>query len=68
MSKPTPRTLYEKLFDEHVAVRKDNGAVLLYIGEEQPPVLLIRIAYLEIADRHLIHEVSSPVRRDSILG
>lgn len=45
MSEPAPRTLYEKLFYEHVAVRKDNGAALLYIGEE-PPVSLIWIAYV----------------------
>ncbi|KAH6622507.1 isopropylmalate isomerase large subunit [Chaetomium tenue] len=31
MSVPKPRTLYQKLFDEHVAVWKDNGAALLYI-------------------------------------
>ena len=36
MSVPKPRTLYQKLFDEHVAVWKDNGTALLYIGAEQP--------------------------------
>lgn len=27
-----PRTLYEKLFDDHVVAERDDGTVLLYIG------------------------------------
>ncbi|KAK4139944.1 aconitase family-domain-containing protein [Dichotomopilus funicola] len=31
MAATKPRTLYDKLFEEHVAAEQDNGAVLLYI-------------------------------------
>ncbi|KAL8836823.1 MAG: hypothetical protein Q9176_006056 [Flavoplaca citrina] len=39
-----PRTLYEKILDDHIIAEREDGTVLLYI------------------DRHLIHEVTSPVR------
>ncbi|KAI9729753.1 MAG: 3-isopropylmalate dehydratase [Cirrosporium novae-zelandiae] len=40
---PKPRTLYDKVFEDHVVDEKDDGTILLYI------------------DRHLVHEVTSPV-------
>ena len=41
---PPPRTLYDKVFQDHIVDEKEDGTVLLYI------------------DRHLVHEVTSPVR------
>lgn len=32
MAATKPRTLYDKLFEEHIAAEQENGAVLLYIG------------------------------------
>ncbi|KAI4262188.1 MAG: hypothetical protein L6R42_002629 [Xanthoria sp. 1 TBL-2021] len=34
LSDKKPRTLYDKIFDDHVVAEKDNGTVLLYIGLE----------------------------------
>lgn len=28
-----PRTIYDKLFHQHVVMEKDDGTVLLYIGK-----------------------------------
>ena len=36
-----PRTLYEKIFDNHIAAERDDGTVLMYVGEQQ----LIAIAF-----------------------
>lgn len=38
-----PRTLYDKVLDQHIVNEQSDGTVLLYI------------------DRHLVHEVTSPV-------
>lgn len=40
---PPPRTLYDKVFQDHIVDERDDGTILLYI------------------DRHLVHEVTSPV-------
>ena len=39
----TARTLYDKIWDEHVVHTEEDGTAILYI------------------DRHLVHEVTSPV-------
>ena len=38
-----PRTLYDKVLQDHIVDERDDGTLLLYI------------------DRHLVHEVTSPV-------
>ena len=39
-----PRTLYDKVLDNHIVNEQSDGTILIYI------------------DRHLVHEVTSPVR------
>ncbi len=29
-----PRTLYDKVFQDHIVDERDDGTILLYIGEE----------------------------------
>jgi 3-isopropylmalate dehydratase len=58
-----PRTLYDKVFEDHIVDEKDDGTILIYIGKlpafaAEPPGLS---ADSKI-DRHLVHEVTSPVR------
>lgn len=56
-----PRTLYDKVFQDHIVDERDGGTILLYIGARVIasscfcPVLTFCI------DRHLVHEVTSPV-------
>lgn len=38
-----PKTLYDRVFGDHIVDEKEDGTILLYI------------------DRHLVHEVTSPV-------
>lgn len=35
---PTPRTLYDKVFQDHIVDERDDGTILLYIGlwDEMP--------------------------------
>jgi 3-isopropylmalate dehydratase len=61
----TPQTLYDKVFSAHIVDEKLDGTILLYIG-----MFLFAKFYLlnTVAnkswpkDRHLVHEVTSPVR------
>ncbi|GKT92988.1 3-isopropylmalate dehydratase [Colletotrichum tofieldiae] len=53
----TPQTLYDKVLQAHVVDEKLDGTILLYIATRAGD----RIADSgQIADRHLVHEVTSP--------
>jgi homoaconitase/3-isopropylmalate dehydratase large subunit len=55
-----PQTLYDKVFRDHIVDEKNDGTILLYIGEQHPGGSVA--TFLTIAlDRHLVHEVTSPV-------
>ncbi len=32
-AEPKPRTLYDKVFQDHIVDERDDGTILLYIGE-----------------------------------
>jgi hypothetical protein len=59
-----PQTLYDKVFEDHIVNEQDDGTILLYIGTH----ILVRLLKIskkltpKFADRHLVHEVTSPVR------
>lgn len=57
-----PQTLYDKVFEDHIVDEKEDGTILLYIG-----VFAVAAApdypTDSCADRHLVHEVTSPVRK-----
>ena len=57
-----PRTLYDKVFQDHIVDEREDGTILLYIGGPLPRTAFVRTHNLMIwADRHLVHEVTSPV-------
>lgn len=59
-SENRPRTLYDKVFQDHIVEEQLDGTILLYIGQWQ--LQLYRMSRANsIADRHLVHEVTSPV-------
>ena len=62
-----PQTLYDKVLSKHIVDEKLDGTLLLYIGMSAT----VGPLYLSLAapkltstppDRHLVHEVTSPVR------
>lgn len=68
VAESVPQTLYDKVLAAHVVDEKLDGTVLLYIG-------MLNINWgtwgiftfysanlLRTIDRHLVHEVTSPVR------
>ncbi len=55
-----PQTLYDKVFQDHVVDEKEDGTVLLYIGGGVADPVLEYLTNLR-TDRHLVHEVTSPV-------
>lgn len=55
-----PQTLYDKVFQDHVVDEKEDGTVLLYIGETVAIPIMKHLTKLH-TDRHLVHEVTSPV-------
>ena len=57
-----PRTLYDKVFSDHIVDEKLDGTILLYIGKisRVNPSSYIPLTFA--TDRHLVHEVTSPVR------
>ena len=58
-----PQTLYDKVFSDHIVDERDDGTILLYIGEIDCIDILECTIELTIGtDRHLVHEVTSPVR------
>ena len=56
-----PQTLYDKVLRDHIVDEKEDGSLLLYIGKSRVvspgEYQLISMC----ADRHLVHEVTSPV-------
>lgn len=56
-----PQTLYDKVFEDHIVEEKEDGTVLLYIGMVNRVHSWFRADTR--ADRHLVHEVTSPVRK-----
>lgn len=59
-----PQTLYDKILADHVVDEKLDGTILLYIGMQNPGPTSRWIPRLTLrtTDRHLVHEVTSPVR------
>lgn len=56
-----PRTLYDKVFEDHIVDERDDGTILLYIGIG-PSLRILEIKlFWTFPDRHLVHEVTSPV-------
>ena len=53
-----PRTLYDKVFQDHVVNEQSDGTILLYIGMR--PAAKSSVVRLICLDRHLVHEVTSP--------
>lgn len=54
-----PQTLYDKVFEDHIVEEKEDGTILLYIGAL---IALLSHVYTDNStDRHLVHEVTSPV-------
>lgn len=56
-----PRTLYDKVFDAHIVDEREDGTILLYIGRGYPQLMMVTMILTPTADRHLVHEVTSPV-------
>ena len=59
------QTLYDKVFQDHIVDERLDGTILLYIGT---PMLFIEPNCISLdhcanlfTDRHLVHEVTSPV-------
>lgn len=59
-----PQTLYDKILAAHVVDERLDGTVLLYIGMRDYYSLCPKgyTNLCRIIDRHLVHEVTSPVR------
>jgi 3-isopropylmalate dehydratase len=54
-----PRTLYDKVFQDHIVDERLDGTILLYIGTY---TVIIHSTHPDsLTDRHLVHEVTSPV-------
>lgn len=56
---PKPRTLYDKVFQDHIVHEKSDGTITLYIGMKLK-AWFDRLINSFLTDRHLVHEVSSP--------
>jgi hypothetical protein len=61
-SEGAPRTLYDKVFKDHIVDERLDGTILLYIGMPRPFGFAIGLIANFCKDRHLVHEVTSPVR------
>jgi 3-isopropylmalate dehydratase len=58
-----PRTLYDKVFQDHIVDERLDGTILLYIGALTFfHVIELTFTLTFCTDRHLVHEVTSPVR------
>lgn len=56
-----PKTLYDKVFDQHIVNEQDDGTCLLYIGMPNTSCgLHLKPSSNASTDRHLVHEVTSP--------
>ena len=58
-----PQTLYDKVFQAHIVDERDDGTILLYIGQKSARYYLDHTNISKFIDRHLVHEVTSPVVR-----
>lgn len=38
-----PRTLYDKVFDAHIVDEREDGTILLYIGNGQSQIILVMV-------------------------
>lgn len=57
-----PKTLYDKVLDAHIVNEQEDGTILLYIGGLICDVVgECVLTFLFFTDRHLVHEVTSPV-------
>jgi hypothetical protein len=56
-----PQTLYDKVFQDHIVDERLDGTILLYIGEWKPRWFCRATQPNTGLDRHLVHEVTSPV-------
>ena len=60
-----PKTLYDKVFADHIVDEKPDGTILLYIGDLSTCLnitpLPLFLTFTCVTDRHLVHEVTSPV-------
>lgn len=36
-----PRTLYDKVFDAHIVDEREDGTILLYIGNGPSPLMMV---------------------------
>lgn len=57
-----PQTLCDKVFQDHIVDERDDGTVLLYIGARKFADSRFYHVLISKLDRHLVHEVTSPVR------
>jgi 3-isopropylmalate dehydratase len=53
------QTLYDKVFQDHIVDERLDGTILLYIGLLFK--VLLGLLLTRESDRHLVHEVTSPV-------
>lgn len=57
-----PKTLYDKIFQDHIVKEQEDGTILLYIGLFPLDCCMVDSYMLTSSiDRHLVHEVTSPV-------
>lgn len=56
-----PKTLYDKVFDAHIVNEQEDGTILLYIGMLFTLLEVKDAVANALPDRHLVHEVTSPV-------
>lgn len=54
------KTLYDKVLDAHIVNEQEGGTILLYIGVLKCSPCS-RCLLTVAVDRHLVHEVTSPV-------
>lgn len=45
-----PRTLYDKVFQDHIVDEKDDGTILLYIGKQAHMEACVPVSKLETSD------------------
>lgn len=57
------KTLYDKVFGDHIVDEKEDGTILIFIGKDLETDLIAILTL--ITDRHLVHEVTSPVSMSS---
>ncbi len=69
-----PQTLYDKVLSKHIIDEKLDGTLLLYIGTSaigrplHSWLAAPKLTSPTPPDRHLVHEVTSPVRHSLVAG